>query len=235
MKSISIITARSGSKGLPGKNIKKLGELPLMGWGIKAILASKYIEKTIFSTDSKEYFDIAKSINPKIVLHKRTPELAEDVSTELVLLDIIEKMKLELEGIDLLVLTQPTTPFVTNDDIDKCIEKMTKNPQSNSCISVKLVSEYPEWMLVSDEKGIGKSGNLSGNIGIRQNLQKRWIANGGVYVVKKEFLEKNKKLIDDKGTLMHEMSKISSLDIDDDDDFKICQALVEANLKRPMN
>jgi len=235
MKSIGIITARSGSKGLPGKNIKKLGELPLIGWGIKAILASKNIEKTILSTDSEEYFNIAKSINSEILWHNRTSELAKDVPTELVLLDILEKMKSELQHIELLVIIQPTTPFVTSKDIDKCIQMMNDNTQYNSCISVKAVSEYPEWMISSDDEKVGKSKNLSGEIGIRQNLQKRWISNGGVYVVKKEFLEKEKKMIDDNSTLMHEMSKISSLDIDDNDDFSICNSLVKAGILKPEN
>jgi len=233
MKSIGIITARSGSKELPGKNIKKLGELPLLGWGIKAILASNNIEKIILSTDSEEYFNIAKSINTEILWHKRTSELAEDVPTELVLLDILAKMKSELQEIDLLVLVQPTTPFVTSYDIDKCIEMMDENPQYNSCISVKAVSEYPEWMISSDNEKVGKSENLAGDVGIRQNLEKRWIANGGVYVVKKEFLEKEKKIIDNNSTLIHEMSKISSLDIDNNDDFEICQALVKTNFIKP--
>jgi len=233
MKSIAVIPARSGSKGVPNKNIKKLGDIPLFGWGIKAILASKNIKKIILSTDSEEYYNIAKLIDSNILWHKRTPELAEDVPTELVLLDILKKMKSEFENIELIVLVQPTTPFVTSYDIDKCVDMINENHQFNSCISVKAISEYPEWMISSNDGKVGNSKNLSGDIGIRQNLKKRWIPNGGIYVIKKEFLEKEKKIIDEKNTLIHKMSKISSLDIDDFDDFEICQAIVKMNLMKP--
>ncbi len=233
MKAIGIITARSGSKGLPGKNIKKLGERPLLGWVVKAAFESKFLESSIISTDSEEYFNIARSINPKILWHKRTPELAEDVPTELVLLDFLEKMESEVKDIELLTIIQPTTPFVTSKDIDKCVQMINENSQYNSCISVKAVSEYPEWMISSEDEKKGISENLSGDVGIRQNLQKRWIPNGGIYVVKKEFLQKHKKIVDNNSTLIHIMTKISSLDIDDEEDFSICDSLVKAGIIEP--
>ena len=68
---------------------------------------------------------------------------------------------------------------------------------------------------------------------MRQNLKKRWIANGGAYVVKKSFLEKNKKIRDEKNTLVCEMSKMKSLDIDEEDDFIICELLANSGLMNP--
>lgn len=235
MNAIAIIPARSGSKGLPGKNIKKLGGLPLLGWGIKATLASKILQNTIISTDSEAYFKIAKSINPQILWHIRTPELSEDVPTEDVILDILEKMNEKFIGKELLVIIQPTTPFLTGKDIDNCIQLMNENPEFNSCISVKSVSEFPEWIISSEDGIKGKSKKLSGTISVRQNLIQRWIANGGIYVVKKKFLLNDKKIIDENGTLLYKMSKLKSIDIDDIEDFEICQALVENKKFSPEN
>ena len=67
MKIISIITARSGSKGVPHKNIRNLGGIPLLGWTIKAASKSKLSNKIILSTDSEEYFKIASSFNDEII------------------------------------------------------------------------------------------------------------------------------------------------------------------------
>lgn len=231
MKIIAIVTARSGSKAIPHKNIRKLGEIPLLGWVIKATSKSKTIQKTIMSTDSDEYFEIARSFNSEIIYHKRTPELAEDVPSELVILDVVEKFRNLFDDDSIIVLIQPTTPFITNDDIDSCIGKLIKNPDMNSCISVKSVTEYPEWMITKKDgtSYIGISGQLSGDVSVRQNLKKRWISNGGVYAVRKSFLEKTKKVIDEEtGTLVHEMSKIHSMDINEEDDFIMCEALVKA-------
>jgi N-acylneuraminate cytidylyltransferase len=235
MKIISIITARSGSKGIPHKNIRDLGGIPLLGWVVKAASKSKLSNKIILSTDSEEYFKIASSFNNEIIFHKRTPELAEDVPTELVLLDIIDKFNEFFDDDTIIVVVQPTTPFVSHIDIDMCIEKLIKNPHMNSCITVKEVTEHPEWVINKKENfdDIGECVDLSGSLSVRQNLKKRWIANGGAYVVKKSFLEKNKKIRDEKNTLVCEMSKMKSLDIDEEDDFIICELLANSGLMNP--
>jgi N-acylneuraminate cytidylyltransferase len=229
---VSIITARSGSKSLPHKNIRELGGIPLLGWTVKALSKSKLINNTILSTDSEQYFEIGTKFNSKLIFHKRPAPLAEDVPSELVLLDVIKTLGKYFDKDSLIVLIQPTTPFLTHVDIDSCINKMIKNPNVNSCVTVKAVSEYPEWQLLSknDSLDICISEDLSGEVSVRQNLKKRWIPNGGVYVVRKTFLERTGKIIDEKGTLIHEMSKLRSIDINDQDDFALCEALVKSGI-----
>ena len=148
---IAIVTARSGSKGIPNKNIRKLGGIPLIGWTLTAASKTKSIDKIIFSTDSDEYFKIAKSFNDNIIFHKRTPELAEDVANELVVLDVLKKFKEFVDDESLIVVIQPTTPFISEQDIENCILKLSVNKLFNTCFSVTQVTEYPEWMISSVE------------------------------------------------------------------------------------
>ena len=61
MKILGIIPARSGSKGLPGKNIKSLAGKPLIGWTIEAALNSTKIDKVICSTDDQKIAEVASS------------------------------------------------------------------------------------------------------------------------------------------------------------------------------
>jgi N-acylneuraminate cytidylyltransferase len=227
---VAIITARSGSKGLPHKNIRTLGGIPLLGWTIKALSKSKLVNNTILSTDSDEYFKIGSKFNNKLIYHKRPKPLAEDVPSEFVILDAINALKEYFENESLIALVQPTTPFLTHIDIDTCINKMIKNPSVNSCVTVRSVSEYPEWQFTKKEGTIDIciSGNLAGEISVRQNLRERWIPNGGAYIVRKTFLEKTKKIIDEQGILIHEMSKLKSIDIDDLEDFNMCEALINS-------
>ncbi len=58
-KVLAVITARGGSKGLPGKNIKDLNGKPLIYWSIKEPLKSKYIDKLIVSTDDEKIAEVA--------------------------------------------------------------------------------------------------------------------------------------------------------------------------------
>lgn len=227
MRVIGVITARSGSKSLPGKNIKQLGKIPLLGWITKSASSSNKINELIISTDSSEYYEIAKTFNENIIFHKRDPDLAEDVPSEFILLDVIKKFQELFDGEDIIILLQPTTPFITSQDIDECITKLIRNPEQNTCVSVKQISEYPEWMITIKNNNLGIC-NMKSETSVRQNLEKRYIMNGGAYAVRKNFLENNKKIIGDEPILIHEMSKISSIDIDDEEDFKICQALISS-------
>lgn len=229
MTVIGIIPARSGSKGVPNKNIRQLGGIPLLGWTISAAKKSHKIDTLIFSSDSYEYFQIAKSFDNELIFHKRSPELSEDVASELVLLDILKNFKDLFKEDSIIIMLQPTTPFITSNDIDECIRKLVENDNFNSCVTVKEVSEYPEWMILQHTDSTG-SHKIESDVSIRQNLKKRWIPNGGAYVVRKSFLEKSKMLIDNTKTLVHEMSKIRSMDIDDEEDFKLCESIVNSNL-----
>jgi len=229
MNVIGIIPARSGSKSVPNKNIRLLGNKPLLSWIVKAASKSNLIDTLIFSSDSDEYFKIAESVNKKLVFHKRSLELAEDVPSELVLLDILKKFKELFCDDSIIVMLQPTTPFISTKDIDACITKLLKNDNSNTCITVKQVSEFPEWMITQDNEN-NKICKMTSQESIRQNIQQRWIPNGGAYVIRKSFLEKNKTLIDKNSLLIHEMSKIHSLDIDEEEDFEMCKAIVNSDI-----
>ena len=76
MTVIGIIPARSGSKSVPNKNTRLLGNTPLLGWIVKAASKSCMIDKLIFSSDSDEYFKIAKSFNDQLIFHKRSSQLS---------------------------------------------------------------------------------------------------------------------------------------------------------------
>jgi|TARA_B110000881_G_scaffold82560_1_gene72209 CMP-N-acetylneuraminic acid synthetase len=232
MSVIAIIPARSGSKSVPNKNIRVLGDVPLLGWVVKAASKSNLIDKIIFSSDSDEYFRIAKSFNDKLIFHKRSTELSEDVASEFVLLNVLENFKEFFDDNSIIVMLQATTPFISTHNIDACISKLLKNNNANTCITVKQVSEFPEWMITQDIND-NKICKMSSEESIRQNIKTRWIPNGGAYAVRKSFLEQNKLLIDKNSLLIHEMSKIQSLDIDEEEDFELCKAIVKSETISP--
>ena len=229
---LAVITARSGSKSIPHKNIRNLGGIPLIGWTASAVAKSKLIDKSILSTDSEEYFNITKLFNKNIVFYRRTPDLAEDVPSEMVLLDVVNKSKDFLDDDSIIVLIQPTTPFITAENIDDCIKKILDNPNVNSCISVKQMTEYPEWAISEkdDNSDVGVCIDRSGDTNVRQTLKKRWIPNGGIWIVRKSFFEKSKKIVDNTSTLIYKMPKMNSIDIDDEDDFIMCESLVHLGI-----
>ena len=112
MKILAIIGARSGSKGLPNKNIKLLKEKPLLHYIIEASQKSNYINNIIFSTDSKEYADLAAKKNIETPF-LRPKELAADFSPEIDYIKYtLNKLKDDENYIpDIVIRLFPTVPF----------------------------------------------------------------------------------------------------------------------------
>jgi len=127
MKYIALICARGGSKGLPGKNIKLLNGIPLIGWSIKAALQTERISRVIVSTDSLDIAKVAKEYGAEVPFI-RPKELAEDNSSEWLVwrhaLDYLAKNS--KDTIDGLVSLPPTAPLRAIDDIDKCLDEFEK-------------------------------------------------------------------------------------------------------------
>lgn len=118
-KVLAIIPARGGSKGLPKKNIIDLAGKPLIAWTIETSLSSKYITKTIVSSDSDEILEVSKQYGSFIL--KRPIEFASDTSSsEVVVKHAMESME---EKFDYVILLQPTSPLRDTKDIDSAFEK----------------------------------------------------------------------------------------------------------------
>ena len=99
---LSVIPARGGSKGLPRKNILNFRGDPLISWTIKASLKSKYISKTIVSSDDKEILDVARNYGADVIV--RPDELATDESSsESVASHVISTLESREEEFDILV------------------------------------------------------------------------------------------------------------------------------------
>ena len=82
MKILCIIPARSGSKGIPHKNIKNLCGKPLLSWSIEQAQKSKHYMRIIVTTDSEEYAEIARKYGAETPFI-RPKEISQDLSTDL--------------------------------------------------------------------------------------------------------------------------------------------------------
>jgi len=136
MKVIALIPARSGSKRVPDKNIKKLGGVPLMVHSIITAQRCINIDEVWVSTDSIHYANIAGEYNVRA--RARPPILASDTATDLdVVYDFIKDF---VDDADLIVYLRPTTPFRYTDIVDKAISLMMQ-PGYDSLRSVEQMPE----------------------------------------------------------------------------------------------
>jgi CMP-N,N'-diacetyllegionaminic acid synthase len=179
-KVVGLITARSGSKGFPDKNIALLNGITLIDHAIIAGKSSSFIEELYISTDSVEYEKIAVYAGAKS-LGLRPESLASDSARSI---DVIKNF-IEISGLndeDIIVLLQPTSPVRTGKQIDSSV--MLHQKYGESVASVAIVDEpNPYKLKVIDEKNTLKPFIRCADSEIpRQELPKSYQLTGGIYV-----------------------------------------------------
>ncbi len=148
MKTMALILARGGSKGVPKKNIKDLCGFPLIAYSITAARLCKDIERVVVSTDSDEIAKIAQSYGAEIPF-MRPSELAQDKSTNIeVILHALDWFRdHEVVTPELIVQILPTTPLRDPQIISEAIELLKDNREATSLRSVQELPEPPQKMM----------------------------------------------------------------------------------------
>lgn len=223
---LCIIPARKGSKGLPGKNIKKLSGKPLIAYSIEQARDSKYIDRVIVSTDSMEIADISKKYGAEVPF-MRPKKYAEDKSSIFdVLLHAMDWLeKKEKYSFDILALLHVTAPLRNSQDIDNCIELLVKKDADN-VFSVTPANRNPYFNMVE----VSKDGKVrlvkKGDFVTRQSAPEVFDMNASIYVWWKDILREKRATILENSHI-YIMPKERSVDIDDAIDFKIAEMLLK--------
>ena len=229
---IAVIPARSGSKGLPGKNTKPLCGKPLIAWSIKEALKSKHIDEICVSTDSEEIIKIARDFgaNPNF---KRPAELAQDDSTTTdVLLHALEEYKKINKYFDIIVCLQPTSPTRESQDIDESLGLLVNN---NDAWSAASVAEAEDLSLFASLKSgfLSWHGDPPNNIRRQQKKQKLYYLDGTITLSWVDKLIEHRGFYHDK-TLGMVVPKWKSTDIDDLVDWYQAEGIIK-NLQEIKN
>ena len=145
-----VIPARGGSKGLPGKNLRKLGQLSLIGHAIASAREACRLTRFVVSTDSPEMAEEARRHGAEVPF-LRPAELASDQAG---MVRVLQHAVRWLEGAagvrpDLVVTLQPTSPFRVGDDIDRTIEKVIETG-ADSAQTLCEASYHPFFMKTLD-------------------------------------------------------------------------------------
>ena len=117
MKNIAIIPARSGSKGLPHKNIRPLNGIPLIAYTIKAALDSGMFDTVMVSTDSEEYAEIARQYGAEVPFLRSAETSSDTAGSWPVVSEVIRNYRAMGEEFDSVCLLQPTSPLRDAEDI----------------------------------------------------------------------------------------------------------------------
>jgi CMP-N,N'-diacetyllegionaminic acid synthase len=238
MEVLGIIGARSGSKGVPNKNVLPLAGKPLMAWIIEAALKSRYISRTIVSTDSSEYAAIARQYGAQVPF-LRPAEFATDNSPE------YQYVKFTVEWLEknesykpeIVVRLLPTVPLQSSEDIDGCIDALLKDPSAQSAVAIAEARQHPEkaLKLIDDGEGgqflvtyLTDSGRDVTPIG-RQSYQKAFFR-ANLIVSRTEVIKKTGSLTGDRVRHLI-IPQERAIDIDTPMDFFIAEQIIKNYLK----
>ena len=226
MNYIVLICARGGSKGIPKKNEKLLGGIPLIGWSILCAKKLKNIAQVIVSTDSKDIADLSIKYGAKVPFI-RPSSLAKDNSPEwLVWRHAVDYLD-SLYDYDGLIVIPPTAPLRSVDDIKNCIEKF-ENSDFDIIITVSEANRSPFFNMVK----IDKDGNTSlvnetnHEISRRQDAPPVYDMTTVAYVVKPSLIKQKNNMFQGKVGCV-QIPPERSLDIDTKLDFKIAEYLIK--------
>ena len=223
MQVMAIIPARSGSKGVPHKNIRILAGYPLLAWSIAAAKLSKRIDRVLVSTDSEEYAHIARRYGAEVPF-LRPAEFSSDTSLDIdVLLHTLDWLKEhECYSPDFLVHLRPTTPIRDPQVLDQAIELIAARPEATSVISVYAVDYPPYKYLKMNQNGYLASYMDVTNINIpRQDCPEAFRTNGYVDVLRTDSVWSSKSQL---GLKILPLTTSDPGEIDTEEDFRAVEA-----------
>lgn len=225
-KTLCIIPARGGSKGIKDKNLQLCGTKTLLEWAILAAKSSELIDDIFCSTDSE---DIAKEAMRLGVasLPKRPQNLASDTAKVLDVIkytvDFLETTKETL--FDNIVLIQPSSPFVTKDHIDGSLRKLTTEKLDTVISAVKVEANHPSYMFsFEDNKIIWFE---EGHSSRRQDLKSFYLRVGNFYTFKRSNLMNDDPSIYGEKVGFVEVENLTSITIDTPFDLNIARSIAK--------
>lgn len=228
MRVLFLITARGGSKGVPGKNIAKIGGLPLLAFKIRSAQRTHVDKRIICSTDSEQIAAVAREYGAEVPF-MRPAELATDTARSL---DVMLHAMRWLadsgdDGFDALMLCEPSAPFATYRHFDESIE-LYQQRHALSVIGMRRVEPNPIYVAELGDGGLmtkhyeqmRRAAEMR-----RQDFGTVYTPNGALYLVDYEHLARHHERYTAR-SYAYVMPEEYSIEIDNQTDLRYAEFLV---------
>lgn len=194
MKLLALITARGGSKRVPGKNSRLLGGVPLIAWSINATKGIAEICETLVTTDAEEIAAIARSFGA-LVPWLRPRELSTDTASSVDVcihaLDWYEDARGQVDG---LLLLQPTSPFRSHESVRKGIGLFRE--YGREVVAFSPAKSHPSWCFELRDGRMHPFMSDGGLTRRSQDLPPAYVISGAFYLITPEVLRERRTFCD---------------------------------------
>lgn len=225
MKTLYVIPARGGSKGIPHKNIKPLAGKPLIGYSIDVARQLAADDDICLTTDDPEIAATAESMGLNVPFLRPASLATDTCGTYEVLIHALDFYRDRGIDYDTLVLLQPTSPMRTADDVRAALALYS--PDIDMVVTVKEAASNPYYNCYeTDNDGFLHISKGDGGYTRRQDAPKVWEYNGAVYIINVESLRRM-PLSAFTRRRMSVMPAERSVDLDTPVDWLIAEKLIE--------
>ena len=230
MKKIAIITARSGSKRIPKKNIKIFLGKPIIAYSIEKAINSKLFDKVMVSTDDKEIADISKNYGAEVPFFRSKKNSDDFSTTPDVLIEVLETYKKLNEEFDFGCCIYPTAPLISKKELKKSFDILIS--KNYDCVFPILPFSYPiqRALRIENSEKVEMINPL--NYRVRsQDLEKMYHDAGQFYWFNvSKFINKKKLWTNNTGFII--VDEINTQDIDDEMDWKLAEIKYKNKFKK---
>jgi CMP-N,N'-diacetyllegionaminic acid synthase len=227
-----LVPARAGSKGLPGKNLLRLGGLPLLAWTGRTIEAAGLSARAILSTDDPEIAAVGRAAGLETPF-LRPSSLAQDDSP---MVEVVEHAVswMEREGgypVRAIMLLQPTSPFRRTCRLRQALDLLAQ-PGTDGVIGVDTLLRTPSLLFHEAMDGLLQAHAPWEAPRLRQETPPIFSPNGTIYVITRESLRRERRLFPDHLRGLP-TGRVESIDIDTPEDWELATAVVAAGIVKP--
>ena len=192
LKTLAVIPARGGSKGLPGKNKRLLHGQPLVSWAL-AFAQALPVESIILSSDDREILDLARGLKKCIALTRPKELAADDVTDQPVLRhSLLAIEELQTTTFDRVVMLQPTAPGRSLNEVSLALElhaAMPRPERSSIWSAVKVPAHFHAGKQIFEASNSYSISRLTPLPPRRQDLNQAYVRSGDFYVIGRAALE----------------------------------------------
>jgi CMP-N,N'-diacetyllegionaminic acid synthase len=188
MTILGLIPARSGSKGIPGKNERPLAGRTLVERAAAAAFASGVLERVVLTTDAEAIADLGRAAGTEVL--RRPAELAlDDTPMAAVVMHALTELERQGPEYDAVALLQPTQPLRTAEHIRRAVRLLEDTPGASSVVSVVAIPSHyaPEYALRLDDDRLVPYLAAGAERTRRQDVEPAYSRDGTIYLTRSEF------------------------------------------------
>jgi N-acylneuraminate cytidylyltransferase len=237
MRVLGVVPARGGSKGLPGKNLRPLAGLPLIGHSLRAAALVPAITRCIVTTDSAEIAAVARDLGGDVPFLRPAELAADDTPMAPVLRHALAEVERDAEPYEYVVLLDPTSPAREPADVTAALDRLVGRPDWDGVVSVSAPTFHPVWVGVrsapDDPDRMERYFADGTGVTRRQQLGRYLRVNGNFYVWRAAFVRRMESSWLDEGVHgMVEIPELRAFAIDYEEELQVLRALVAQGLVR---